>query len=118
VTPTPAAEAVFVSRDETPQDERVLFLVYGLAEKVPFWVTEMAAGPNWSDNFDEQVAECEPPDCTGMSVVLIRDAQRALLLASEEVTSLIWKEGEIEFRLQGPADTFTPTVAMETANSI
>jgi hypothetical protein len=111
-------EAVFVSREETPQDERVLFLVYGLAEGAPFWVVEAAAGPTWRDNLDEQVENCIPPDCTGLSVVIIRESQRALLDASPQVTALLWKEGDVEVRLQGPADTFTPDVALEKANSL
>jgi hypothetical protein len=113
-----SAEAVYVSKDETPLEERFLFLVYGLSEKEPFWVVETAAGANWRDNFDEQVASCEPPDCSGLSVAIIRDSQRALLDAGFDVTALLWKEGDAEIRLQGPSGTFTPDIALEKANSL
>lgn len=113
-----AAEAVYVSRDETPKDERVLFLVYGLAEGAPFWVVQAPAGPTWRDIFDEQIQSCTPPPCPEMSVVIIRDSQRALLDASSSVTSLMWKEGDVEVRLQGPAGTFTSDVALDVANSL
>jgi hypothetical protein len=113
-----AAEAVYLSKNETPQEERVLWLVYGLSEERPFWVVELATGPNWRDNFDEQVAGCEPPGCTGLSVVIIRDSQRALLDDGADVTAILWKEGDVEIRLQGPSGTFTPDIALEKANSL
>ena len=111
-------EEVFVSSDQTPRSERVLFLVYGLADRAPFWLVQLAAGPNWRDNFDEQVLECHPSPCQGLSVVTIRDSQRALLDVNDEMTVLLWREGALELRLVGPAATFSPSKAMDTAEAV
>jgi hypothetical protein len=111
--------SVFVSDpDQTPDEDRVLFLVYKGEDGNPFWVVQLSAGPNWKDNFDQQVAECIPPTCSGLSVVQVRDKQRALLSSGDFVTALLWLEGDVEVRLQGPSASFNSDVAILTANSL
>jgi hypothetical protein len=110
--------SVFVSDpDQTPDEDRVLFLVYKGQDGNPFWVVQLSAGPTWKDNFDQQVAECTPP-CGGLSVVQVRDKQRALLSRGDFVTALLWLEGDVEVQLQGPSSSFTSNVAILTANSL
>jgi hypothetical protein len=113
-------DAIFASKNKAgPIEDKVLFLVYHDADRNPFWIVELAAGLNWHDNFDELVAACTPPQCSSrISVVQVRGNTRALLIEAQESTLLLWREGSIEMRVQGPATTFPASQAVDTANDV
>lgn len=114
-------EKIFVTPPQTTaRDDRVLTLLFRDESSAPFHVVEERASPTWKDNYDGAVAQCQPSNgCNEeWSVVTVREGVRALLIEDEEVTSITWKEGDIEFLVIGPASTFTAPEALATANSL
>lgn len=113
-------DGTFVTKADPEQpEEGSVFLVYHENAGDPYWIVERSAGPSWKDNFDELVAECAPPSCEAdLSVVIVRSDVRALLTETEDETVLLWKEGDLEFRVIGPSSTLPAEDAIAVANSI
>jgi hypothetical protein len=103
-----------------PPDEAFVELVYLRHPAGPFWILEAAAGPDWRDNFDALVAQCDAnPACRGQqSVVHIRGGLWAWLSVDADSTLLLWREGDLEVRLMGPRSSFSPDVALRIAEEL
>lgn len=113
-------DAIYVSDPATmAADEPLVILVYLRHIAAPFWIEQMPTGPNWRDNFDELVAQCQPPECQSkLSVVTIRGGTRALFIDDGDISLILWREGDVEVRVKGPSSSFNTETAVEIANSV
>jgi hypothetical protein len=97
--------------------ERELALVYELPVLGSFVIMENASDATQAGL--ESLAGCDPTmGCEGAwELVTIRGQSTALLVAGPTVTTLLWLDSGVLYRVMGPAATFSPASAIAVANS-